>query len=78
MASAITAPQVAAPERNNIITPWVDFLDRPVLDAAKQGQANADALSNSRQFLRIRANTGDGTVVGTKVVLAQVFLVLTD
>jgi hypothetical protein len=28
--------------------------------------------------LRIRANLGDGTVVGTSVVLAQVFLVLTD
>jgi hypothetical protein len=45
----------------------------------KNGQANADALTNLRQFfLRIRANPGDGTVVGTSVVLAQVFLVLTD
>jgi hypothetical protein len=31
-----------------------------------------------KNFLRIRANPGDGTVVGTRVVLAQVFLVLTD
>jgi hypothetical protein len=28
--------------------------------------------------LWIRANPGDGTVVGTSVVLAQVFLVLAD
>ena len=55
----------------------MDFLDRSVLDAAKQGQANADAFELI-QFLRIRANPGDGTVVGTKVVLAQMFLVLTD
>ena len=62
------------------MTPRLDFLGRSVLDAAKQGQANADAdaLANSRQFLRIRANRGDGTVVGTKLVLAQVCLVLTD
>jgi len=44
----------------------------------KNAQANADALTNSRQFLWIRANLGDGTVVGTNVVLAQVFLVLAD
>jgi hypothetical protein len=56
----------------------IDFLERSVPDAAKHGQANADALTYSRQFLRIRANPGDGTVVGTSVVLAQVFLVLTD
>jgi len=56
----------------------IDFLERSVPDAAKNGQANADALTNSRQFLRIRANPGSGTVVGTSVVLAQVFLVLTD
>jgi hypothetical protein len=30
------------------------------------------------QILRIHANPGDGTAVGTKVVLAQIFLVLTD
>jgi hypothetical protein len=29
-------------------------------------------------ILRVHANPGDGTVVGTKVVLAQIFLVLTD
>jgi len=56
----------------------IDFLERSVPDAAKNGQANADGLTNSRQFLRIRANPGSGTVVGTSVVLAQVFLVLTD
>jgi hypothetical protein len=56
----------------------IDFLDRSVLEAAKHGQANADALTSSRQFFADRANPGDGTVVGTRVVLAQVFLVLTD
>jgi hypothetical protein len=56
----------------------IDFLERSVPDAAKHGQANADASMNSIQFLRIRANPGDGTVVGTSVVLAQMFLVLTD
>jgi hypothetical protein len=56
----------------------IDFLERSVPDAAKNGQANADALTNSPIFLRIRANPGSGTVVGTSVVLAQVFLVLTD
>jgi hypothetical protein len=56
----------------------IDFLERSVPDAAENGQANADALTNSRQFLRIRANPGDGTVVGTRVVLAQVLFVLAD
>jgi hypothetical protein len=56
----------------------IDFLERSVPDAAKHGQANADALRTRASFLRIRANPGDGTVVGTSVVLAQVFLVLTD
>jgi len=28
----------------------IDFLERSVPDAAKNGQANADALTNSRQF----------------------------
>jgi hypothetical protein len=55
-----------------------DFLDRSVPDAAKHGQANADALRTRANFLRIRANLGNGTVVGTKVVLAQMFLVLAD
>jgi hypothetical protein len=54
----------------------IDFLEHSVPDAAKNAQANADALTNSRQFLWIRANPGVGTVVGTGVVLAQVFLVL--
>jgi hypothetical protein len=35
-------------------------------------------LTNSRQFLWIRADPGDGTVVGTSVVLTQVFLVRAD
>jgi hypothetical protein len=56
----------------------IDFLDRSVPDAAKLGQANADALRTRANFLRICANPGYGTVVGTKVVLAQTFLVLTD
>jgi hypothetical protein len=56
----------------------IDFLERSVPDAAKNGQANADALTNSRQFFADRANPGYGTVVGTSVVLAQVFLVLID
>jgi hypothetical protein len=56
----------------------IDFLERSVPDAAKHGQANADALRTRASFLRIRANPGHGTVVGTSVVLAQVFLVLTD
>jgi hypothetical protein len=55
-----------------------DFLDRSVPDAAKHGQANAYAFGPGAKVLRIRANPGDGTVVGTRVVLAQVFLVLTD
>jgi hypothetical protein len=37
------------------------------------GQANAEALANSSQFLRAHANHGDGTVVGTAVVLTQCF-----
>jgi hypothetical protein len=40
--------------------------------------SNAEALTNSRQFFADRANRGSGTVVGTSVVLAQVFLVLID
>src|SRR5688572_12719239 len=49
----------------------IDFLDRSVPDPAENGQANADALTSLRRFLRVRADTGDGTVVGTKVVLPQ-------
>jgi len=49
----------------------IDFLERSVPEAAKYGQANADALTSSRQFLRFRANPGDGTVVGTSVVRAR-------
>jgi hypothetical protein len=56
----------------------IDFLEHSVPDAAKNAQANADALTNSRQFLWIRAKLGDGTVVGTSVVLTQVFLVRAD
>jgi len=57
----------------------IDFLERSVPDAAKHAQANADALTKLESvFLRIRANPGDGTVVGTSVVHAQVFLVVTD
>jgi hypothetical protein len=57
----------------------IDFLERSVPDAAKNGQANADALTNSRQFFVDSRQPGrDGTVVGTSVVLAQVFLVLID
>jgi hypothetical protein len=56
----------------------IDFLEHSVPDAAKNAQANADALTNSRQFLWIRADPGDGTVVGTSVALAQVFLVRAD
>jgi hypothetical protein len=53
----------------------IDFLDGSVPDAAKLGQANADALTSLRQLLlRIRANAGDGTVVRTKMVLAHVFV----
>ena len=37
------------------------------------GRANAEALANSIQFLRAHANHGDGTVVGTAVVLTQCF-----
>jgi len=57
----------------------IDFLERSVPDAAKHAQANADALTDSSQyFCGYVANLGDETVVGTSVVLAQVFLVLTD
>jgi hypothetical protein len=56
----------------------IDFLERSVPDAAKDGQANANALTNLRHSLRIVPIFGDGTVVGTSVVLAQVSLVLTD
>jgi hypothetical protein len=54
----------------------IDFLERSVPDAAKYGQANADALTSSRQFFAVSCQSGDGTVVGTSVVRAQVFLVL--
>jgi hypothetical protein len=49
MASENRAPQIAALERNNIMTPSIDFLERSVPDAAKDGRANADALMDSCQ-----------------------------
>jgi hypothetical protein len=47
----------------------IDFLERSVPDAA---------IDELAPIFSDRANIGDGTVVGTSVVLAQVFLVLTD
>jgi hypothetical protein len=72
MASDNRAPQIAALERNNIIAPSIDFLERSVPDAARDGRANADALTDSRQcFAEYVPIAGDGTVVGTSLVLSQ-------
>jgi hypothetical protein len=73
MASENRAPQIAALERNSIMTPSIDFLERSVPDAAKVGRANADALMDSCQrfFCGYVPIAGDGTVVGTSVALAR-------
>jgi len=41
------------------------------------GQANAKALRTCANLLRIRANAGDGTIVGTTAVPERCVLVLT-
>jgi hypothetical protein len=56
----------------------IDFLERSVPDAAKLAERTRMRLRTRANLLRIRANPGSGTVVGTSVVLAQVFLVLSD
>jgi hypothetical protein len=79
MASENRAPQIAALERNNIMTPSIDFLERSVPDAAKVGRANADALMDSCQlFLRIRANCWRRNRCGNQCGSRTVFLVVVD
>jgi hypothetical protein len=55
-----------------------DFLDRSVPDAAKKWSSERGCVYELAPIFADRANPGDGTVEGTRVVLLQVFLVLTD
>src|SRR5437764_1196216 len=53
-------PQIAALERNNIITPRLIFLDRSVPDAANHGQAKRGCVNELAPiFCGLRANSGD-------------------
>src|SRR5260370_30492128 len=51
----------------------IDFLKYSSRCRKRNGRPNAEALTSLCQFLAAHANVGDGTVVRTKVVLAQCF-----